>query len=64
MHLDAVAVSGPNQYTVRPAALVSTVTPVICAVRNAFPDEAALLAAGAVEVALPGPPSCPSCRTR
>ena len=35
VHLEVVAVSGPNQYKGCPAALVSTVTPLIRAVRRA-----------------------------
>jgi hypothetical protein len=49
VHLDTVAVSGMNQYKVRPAALVSTAVPPIVAVIMVDPDElaAGLLAAPA-----------------
>ncbi len=54
VRLDAVVVSGPNQYTVNPVALVSTVAPMIWVGRSVVPDEAALAAAGPVEVVLLG----------
>jgi hypothetical protein len=41
MHLDAVAVSGANEYKVNPWALVTTLTPLIVAVFSAAPDPAA-----------------------
>src|SRR5690349_21394814 len=49
LHFDVVAVSGTNQYKVRPLALVTTVAPPILAVfSELLPD-----AAGALEVAPP-----------
>ena len=41
VQFDVVAVSGPNQYTVKPPALVSTVAPPIVAVFSVVPDGAA-----------------------
>src|SRR5215831_820072 len=46
LHFDVVEVSGANQYSVRPLALVRTVAPPILVVFSAL----ALLAAGALEV--------------
>jgi hypothetical protein len=51
VHFDVVAVSGPNQYTVKPLALVSTVAPPTFAVFSAplaaaEPDAAGFDAAG------------------
>jgi hypothetical protein len=43
VHLDVVGVSGTNQYTVKPAALVSTFVPLIVVLIRVLPDE---LAAG------------------
>ena len=40
LQLDLVAVSGANQYTVKPPAFVSTVAPLIVAVFSAALDEA------------------------
>jgi hypothetical protein len=40
VQFDVVAVSGPNQYTVKPLALVSTVAPPIVAVFSVLLDEA------------------------
>src|SRR5271165_3081932 len=40
LQLDLVAVSGANQYKVKPPAFVSTVAPLIVAVFNAVPDDA------------------------
>jgi hypothetical protein len=42
LQLDLVAVSGTNQYSVKPLALVSTVTPPIVAVFRAVLDEPAV----------------------
>jgi hypothetical protein len=42
LHFDVVAVSEANQYSVKPSALVRTVTPPIVAVFRAVPDELAL----------------------
>src|SRR5262252_4258549 len=55
LHLDAVAVSGTNQYKVEPWALVTTVAPPILAVFSALlPAAAGALEAGAaLEVAPP-----------
>jgi hypothetical protein len=39
LQLDLVAVSGTNQYSVKPLALVTTVTPPICAAFRAALDE-------------------------
>jgi hypothetical protein len=43
VHLDVVEVSGPNQYTVKPAEFVSTCVPLIVVLTSADPD---VLAAG------------------
>src|SRR5690348_14923595 len=40
LQLDLVAVSGANQYKVKPAAFVTTAVPPIVAVFNAVPDDA------------------------
>jgi hypothetical protein len=48
LQFDLVAVSGANEYTVKPLALVTTVTPLICAVFSA-PPAAAALEAGALD---------------
>jgi hypothetical protein len=48
LQFDLVAVSGANEYTAKPLALVTTVTPLICAVFSA-PPAAAALEAGALE---------------
>src|SRR6476646_4345387 len=48
LHFDVVAVSGTNQYKVRPLPLVTTVAPPILAVFSALPP-----AAGALEAAPP-----------
>jgi len=48
LHFDVVAVSGTNQYKVKPLALVTTVAPPILAVFSAL-----LPAAGALEAAPP-----------
>jgi hypothetical protein len=48
LHLDVVGVSGANQYSVKPLALVTTMTPPIFAAFTAVPDE---LVAGAELVA-------------
>jgi hypothetical protein len=42
LQFDLVAVSGTNEYSVNPWALVSTITPPIVAVFRAVPDELAL----------------------
>jgi hypothetical protein len=42
LHFDVVAVSGANEYSVKPLALVSTVTPPMVAVFRAVPDELTL----------------------
>jgi hypothetical protein len=42
LQFDLVLVSGTNQYRVKPLALVSTVTPLICVVFKAEPEEAGL----------------------
>jgi hypothetical protein len=42
LHFDVVAVSGANEYRVKPLALVTTVTPLTCAVFSAPPAAAAL----------------------
>jgi hypothetical protein len=47
LQFDLVAVSGTNQYSVKPLALVSTVTPPIVAVFRAVPEELALAEAAA-----------------
>jgi len=47
LQFDLVEVSGTNQYTVKPLALVRTATPPILAIFTALP----LLAAGALEAA-------------
>ena len=39
MHLDAVEVSGPNQYRVKPPALVSTCVPLMVVAISVVPDE-------------------------
>ena len=49
MQFDLAAVSGTNEYSVNPVALVSTVTPPIVVVFRTVPDELAL--AGADEAA-------------
>src|SRR6516162_5022484 len=41
LHFDVVAVSGANQYRVKPWALVSTAVPLIVVVFSALPDTAA-----------------------
>ena len=45
LQLDLVAVSGANEYTVKPLALVSTVVPLIVAVFRTVPEAAAWEAA-------------------
>jgi hypothetical protein len=50
VHFDVVAVSGTNQYKVKPLALVTTAAPPILAVFSAL-----LPAAGALEAAPPAP---------
>src|SRR5208283_5222358 len=47
LQFDLVAVSGANEYSVKPLALVSTVTPPMVAVDRAVPDELALAEAAA-----------------
>jgi hypothetical protein len=47
LQFDLVAVSGTNEYSVKPLALVSTVAPPIVAVFRAVPDELALAEAPA-----------------
>jgi hypothetical protein len=42
LQFDLVLVSGANQYRVKPSALVSTITPLICVVFKAGPEEAGL----------------------
>jgi hypothetical protein len=56
LQFDLVAVSGANEYSVKPLALVSTVTPPIVAVFRAVPDELAVAEAAAEAAAdgLPG----------
>jgi hypothetical protein len=54
-HFDVVAVSGANEYRVKPLALVTTVTPLTCAVFSA-PLAAAVLVAGALDDAPPALP--------
>jgi hypothetical protein len=50
LHFDVVAVSGANEYRVKPLALVTTVTPLTCAVFSAPLAAAALDAeAGALD---------------
>ena len=51
LQLDLVAVSGTNQYSVKPLALVSTVTPPMFAVFRAVPDEPAAGDANAISSA-------------
>jgi hypothetical protein len=51
LQFDLVAVSGANEYTVKPLALVTTVTPLICAVFSAPPAAAALEAGALAEEA-------------
>ena len=54
LHFDVVAVSGTNQYKVRPLALVTTVAPPILAVFSALLPAAGALEAGvALEAAPP-----------
>jgi hypothetical protein len=55
LQFDVVAVSGTNQYSVKPLALVSTVTPPRVAVFRAVPDELAV-ADAAAEAAADGLP--------
>jgi hypothetical protein len=55
LQFEVVAVSGANEYSVKPLALVSTVTPPIVAVFRAVPDELAVAEAEAPAAAgLPG----------
>jgi hypothetical protein len=64
LHFEVVAVSGANEYRVKPLALVTTVTPLTCAVFSAPLAAAALVAeagaldaeAGALEGAAPALP--------
>jgi hypothetical protein len=56
LQFDLVAVSGTNQYSVKPLALVSTVTPPILAVFRAVPDELALAEEAAEAPAAAGLP--------
>jgi hypothetical protein len=49
VHFDAVAVSGANEYRVKPWALVTTVTPLTFAVFSAAPDPAAPGEAGVLD---------------
>jgi hypothetical protein len=53
LHFDVVAVSGTNQYKVRPLALVTTVAPPILAVFSALLPAAGALEAGAALEAAP-----------
>jgi hypothetical protein len=53
LHCDVVAVSGANEYRVKPWALVSTAAPLIVVVFSALPDEAALEAAPGGALAAP-----------
>src|SRR6266550_4018022 len=57
LHFEVVGVSGANQYSVKPLALVSTVAPPIVVVFSALLLAAAALEAGAAapEVVLPEP---------
>ena len=54
LQFDLDEVSGPNQYTVKPFALVSTFTPLIVAVFSAVPDAAAAGLEAALDELLPG----------
>src|SRR5512142_2150735 len=56
LHFDVVAVSGTNQYKVRPLALVTTVAPPIVAVFSALLPAAGALEAGAALEAVPPEP--------
>ena len=58
LQLDLVAVSGTNQYSVRPLALVSTVTPPMFAVFRAVLDEPVVGDAAALDE-LPDPAELP-----
>jgi hypothetical protein len=53
LHFDVVAVSGTNQYKVKPLALVTTVAPPILAVFSALLPAAGALEAGAALEAVP-----------
>src|SRR6516162_9438213 len=53
LHFDVVAVSGANQYRVKPWALVSTAAPLIVMVFSALPDTAAPETAPGGAVAAP-----------
>src|SRR5689334_5523880 len=53
LHFDVVAVSGANQYKVKPLALVTTVAPPILAVFSALLPAAGALEAGAALEAAP-----------
>src|SRR5690348_17147081 len=56
LHFDVAAVSGTNQYKVKPLPLVTTVAPPILAVFSALPPAAGALEAGvALEAAPPEP---------
>jgi hypothetical protein len=55
VHLDAVAVSGPNEYKVNPWALVTTLTPLTVALFSAAPDPAAPDTGALDGVPLPAP---------
>src|SRR5258707_14197016 len=52
VHFEAVAVSGPNQYTVKPLALVSTVAPPIVVVFSVLVPEAGAAAPDVVLLGL------------
>jgi hypothetical protein len=56
LQFEVVAVSGANEYSVKPLALVSTVTPPIVAVFRAVPDELAVAEAAAEAPAADGLP--------
>ena len=59
MHLDAVAVSGANEYKVNPRALVTTLTPLTVTVLSAAPDPAAPDAEAEAPVGVPLPAPVP-----